>query len=70
MRCLLLLPRTTHTLPPPCLAALVGWLVAVKDLNKDFKDVGIFFLGAYPHRALPAWYVTSWVLLFMFLASV
>ncbi len=57
-------------LPNPLCAALVGYLVAVKDLNRDdYSDVGIFFLGAYPHRALAAYKATAWALLFMFAAS-
>ncbi len=38
----------------------------MKDLNPTYKDFGIFFLGAYPHRALVAYKATSWALLFIF----
>lgn len=49
-----------------CIPAFVGYFVAVKDLNPTYKDFGIFFLGAYPHRALVAYKATSWALLFIF----
>ncbi len=38
----------------------------MKDLDPRYKDVAVFFLGAYPNRALGAWKATAWILLGMY----
>ena len=51
-------------------AAFVGFFVAVKHLNPEYTDFAIFFLGAYPPSAKPAWLATAWSLMGVFLFGV